>query len=70
MKTERLNLDNVYAKLLALSIIYEKEENCRQIFLEKISYTHREIKAMMKVVSDTEFRNWIVSAISVMQCRE
>ena len=70
MKTEEKNMETVCAKILALSIIYEKEESCRRVFLEKMKYTQKEINAIIKAVPDSKFRNWIESAIPVMQCRE
>jgi hypothetical protein len=69
MNTRRINQDNVYAKLLALSIIYEKEESKRRGFLERISYSPREIKAVLDRVCDVAFRSWIETAIPVMQCK-
>jgi hypothetical protein len=65
-----INIESVYAKILALSIIYEKEEGCRRVFLERISYTGNEMKVVMETVSDFEFRNWIEKSIPVMNCRE
>jgi len=70
MNTKGLNKDKVYAKLLALSIIYSKEESCRQTFLKRISYSPREITAVMKSICDPDFHNWVEAAIPVMQCRE
>jgi hypothetical protein len=68
MKAKAINRDNVYAKILALSIIYAKEESRRRIFLEKISYTHNEMTAVIHTVyDDVEFRSWIETAIPVMQ---
>jgi len=71
MKAKAVNRDNVYAKILALSSIYEKEESRRRVFLEKITYTPGEMKAVINTVSDdVEFRSWIETAIPVMQCRK
>jgi hypothetical protein len=71
MKAKAINPDNVYAKILALSIIYAKEENRRRMFLEKISYTPREMTAVISTVGDDfEFRSWIETAIPMMQCVE
>ncbi len=70
MKTTRIIQDRIYAKLIALSTIYEKEENSRQPFLERISYGRSEMKAVMAEVTDPAFRTWIESVIPVMQRRE
>jgi hypothetical protein len=69
MNTKGINFEKVYAKLVALNTVYEKEESRRQVFLERISYTNREISAVLNEVSDYEFRSWIQSAIPVMQCK-
>jgi hypothetical protein len=60
MKMRRLNMDNVYAKILALSIIYAKEESRRRVFLERISYSPEEMTAVMDVMDkerDFDFRH-------------
>jgi hypothetical protein len=70
MNTKRINRNNVYAKILALSIIYAKEESRRQVFLKQISYTPGEMKAVINTVyDDVEFRSWIETSIPVMQCK-
>ena len=68
MYTKRLNQDSVYAKLIALSAIYSKEEHCQRVFLQRISYSSDEMIAVMKCVYDTNFRNWIKSSIPMMHC--
>jgi hypothetical protein len=71
MKAITINRDSVFAKILALSIIYAKEENRRRVFLEKITYSQREMKAVINTVrDDAVFRAWIVKSIPVMQCRD
>ena len=69
MRAKRINQDKVYAKLLALSVIYEKKESCRQAFLKRISYSIEEISAVLKNIYDPDFRSWVEAAIPVMQCR-
>jgi len=69
MRAKRINQDKIYAKLLALSVIYAKKESCRQIFLERISYSIEEISAVKKSICDPDFRSWVEAAIPVMQCR-
>ena len=68
MSTKKINQDKVYAKLLALSIIYEKDKSCQQSFLQRISYSNNEITIVMESVCDSVFRNWIKSSIPLMQC--
>jgi len=70
MNTKEINQDTVFAKILALSIIYAKEESSRRVFLERILYSSEEITAVIDAVCDDfEFRSWIQSAIPVMQCK-
>ena len=68
MNTKRLNQDKVYAKLIALSIIYSKEKSCQRVFLQRISYCGKEMKAVMECVRDDGFRSWIQSSIPMMHC--
>jgi len=68
MNTKRLNQDRVYAKLLALSVIYAKEESSRNVFLQRVSYSSDEMTSVMKCVCDSGFRNWIESSIPMMHC--
>jgi len=70
MKTKKISPESVYAKLLALSVIYSKKEGCRRTFLERISYNHNEMKAVITQISDPDFRIWVEAAIPVMQCRK
>jgi len=57
--------------LLAFSLIYEKEESCRQQFLERIFYTPEEMEAVLEILSDDpEYHDWVKSVIPLMQCRE
>jgi seryl-tRNA synthetase len=71
MFKKEVNQEKVEAKLLALSLVYEKEESCRQQLLQRISYTPEEMEAVLEILSgDPEFRDWVKSVIPLMQCRE
>jgi hypothetical protein len=70
MITKEINKDSIYAQLIELGVIYEQPVKYRNGFLEQISYNPEEITAMMEIVSDSKFRNWIESSIPVMQCRK
>jgi hypothetical protein len=71
MKTNVIKCECVYAKILALGVVYAKEESSRGAFLEKISYSPEEMTAIMNTVCDDfEFRSWIEKSIPVMQRRE
>ncbi|MDR2040179.1 MAG: hypothetical protein LBQ60_19835 [Bacteroidales bacterium] len=50
-----------YAKVLALSIIYEKEEGCRMPFVERIACHENEVEEILNAVHDKDFKNWIKS---------
>lgn len=58
--------DEKYAKLLALSIIYEKDEGCRMPFVERLSCRPKDIGIIMQDVIDPEFREWIISILPVI----
>ena len=63
--------DRVQAKLIALRLIYEKEESIRQQFLVRVSYTSEEMAIVLDSVSnEPEFRDWINSVTPLMQQRE
>ena len=71
MFKKEVDTEMVEAKLFALSLIYEKKESCRQQFLERIFYTPEEMEAVLEILSDDpEFRDWVISVIPLMQCRE
>jgi hypothetical protein len=50
-----------YAKILALSIIYEKDEGCRLPFVERISCRRNEVDEIVSDIYDEDFRNWVIS---------
>jgi len=70
MKSSITENVSVYSKILTLRLIYAKEESRQRIFLEKISYTPNQIKAVLDAVGDDcEFRSWIERSIPVMRCK-
>ena len=70
MKNIHVNHEKVYAKLIALSVIYSKEERNQTGFLQRISYTPHEMSAVIKRIDDANFRSWVKASITVMQCRK
>ena len=68
MKTKVVSQDEIEAKLIALSVIYEKEESRRQAFLKRLSYTPSEKTAILDRICDPGFRSWVVSAFTMMKC--
>ena len=54
--------DSLYSKLIVLSIIYEKCEECRQQFVEMLTLDKGEIEDIIKVIdNDPQFRQWVKS---------
>lgn len=59
--------DEIYAKLIALSIIYEKDESLRLPYLERITCRSGELEAVLNEVTDIHFRDWIVSVSPIIR---
>ena len=53
--------DRLYAKLIALSIIYAKEENLRQPFVERLTFRKGEYREVLKKIVDPQLRQWVES---------
>jgi len=53
--------DRLYAKLIALSIIYAKDENLRQPFVERLTFRKGEYKEVQKKIIDPQFGQWVES---------
>ena len=53
--------DRLYAKLIALAIIFEKGENCRQPFIERLTFRKGEYQKILKEIIDPQFRQWVES---------
>ena len=53
--------DRLYAKLIALSIIYEKSEDCRELFVEKLKFRKGEYQEILKEITNPQFRQWVES---------
>ncbi len=60
--------DEKYAKLLALSIIYEKDEHVRKPFLERIVCQPKDFSKLLYEINHEEFREWMVSIKDII-CR-
>ena len=70
MKAIQVNDDEVYAKMIALWIIYTKDESCWQEFLGRITYHPQEMTAVINGISDPDFRSWVEASIPAMKCRK
>ena len=44
--------DRLYAKLVALSIIYAKREDCRQHYVERLTFRKGEHQKVLKEIID------------------
>jgi len=53
--------DRLYAKLIALSIIYAKSENCRQHYVERLTFRKGEHQKVLLQIIDPQFRQWVAS---------
>jgi len=53
--------DRLYAKLIALSIIYEKSESCRQPYVERLKFRKGEHQEILNEIADPQFRKWVES---------
>ena len=53
--------DRLHAKLIALSIIYAKSENCRQPFVEKLTFRKGEYQEVLNEIIDPQFKQWVES---------
>jgi hypothetical protein len=56
-----MNTNEMYAKLIALSVLYEKDEQTRQMQVQNIMCDPNEIKILLNEISDEGFRNWVQS---------
>ena len=59
--------DRLYAKLIALSIIYGKGENCRQPYVERLTFRKGEHQKVLKKIIDPQFRQWVKSIKTVVK---
>ena len=59
--------DRLYAKLIALSIIYEKNEDCRKTFVEKLTFRKGEHQEVLNEIIDPQFRQWVESIKTVIK---
>ncbi|MDR2037018.1 MAG: hypothetical protein LBQ60_03760 [Bacteroidales bacterium] len=51
--------DEITAKIIALLVIYGKDENLRQPFVERLTFRPNEVEAVLKAVKEPSFREWI-----------
>ncbi len=56
-----MNANEKYAKLLALSVLYEKEEQARMTQVQNITCRPTDVQEILNDIIDTGFRDWVVS---------
>ena len=56
-----MDKDRLYAKLIALSTIYEKSESCRQSYIERLKFRKGEHQKILNEIIDPQFRQWVKS---------
>ena len=59
--------DRLYAKLIALSIIYEKSEESRKAFVEKLKFREGEYQEILNEIDDLQFKQWVESIKSQLK---
>ncbi|MDR1172486.1 MAG: hypothetical protein LBL24_08545 [Bacteroidales bacterium] len=61
-----MNKEEKYAKLLALSVIYEKDERSRQPFLERIACRSEDFPELLRGIHHDGFREWVKSVEGII----
>lgn len=56
-----MNTDEKYAKLLALSVLYEKDEQTRNDQVRRIYCRPADIPELLNAITNDEFRQWVTS---------
>ncbi|MDR2036446.1 MAG: hypothetical protein LBQ60_00835 [Bacteroidales bacterium] len=56
-----MSTDEKYAKLLALSVLYEKKEPLRSAQVQRITCSPGDVGAILKEIEDNHFREWVKS---------
>lgn len=56
-----MNSNEKQAKLIALAVLYSKDEESRNEQVQRISCRPREVKQLLSEISDEEFRQWVQS---------
>ncbi len=56
-----MSSDEKYAKLLALSVLYEKNETERMTQVQRITCCPEDVSMLLKHIRDEGFKNWVES---------
>jgi hypothetical protein len=56
-----MKTDEKYAKLLALLVLYEKNEPERMEQVQRITCHPQDVSTLLDVIGDEDFRNWVKS---------
>ncbi len=65
-----MKTDEKYAKLLALSVIYEKEEPIRNEQVRHVYCRPEDIPELLKSITDADFRQWVASVSRLFRLTE
>ncbi len=56
-----MNADEKYAKLLALSVLYEKDEQSRDNQVRRIYCNPTDVPELLDAICHNDFREWVAS---------
>ncbi len=65
-----MKTDEKYAKLLALSVLYEKDEQTRDEQVRRIYCRPADIPELLKAITNDEFRQWVASVTHLFRSTE
>ncbi len=56
-----MNPDEKHAKLLALSVLYEKDEQVRNSLVQRIYCNPTDVPDLLDAIRNDEFKQWVTS---------
>lgn len=59
----------MFAKLLALSVLYEKDEKTRMMQVQNITCQPQDLQQILNEISDEEFKEWVQSVSHLFKRR-
>lgn len=59
--------DEKYAKLLALSVLYEKQEPERTERVKRITCCPKDVNVLLGHINDVDFKNWVRSVAHILK---
>jgi len=62
-----MKADEKYAKLLALSVLYEKKEPERTERVKRITCCPKDVNVLLNYINDNDFKNWVKSVAHMLK---